>query len=153
MKSVPYTCVFDTRIGSIVTDCKVSDEYDAAVTPDLPHPVLFPFKAIWDTGAMRSSVSANVVQKLGLKPCGLAKVFHADGESMQSTYFINILLPNSVEIKTLLVTEAKMTDIDVLIGMDVISLCDFALSTSGNSTKFSFQVPSSVDIDFMKREN
>lgn len=153
MKSAPYTCVFDTKIGSIITDCKISEEYDAEVTPDLPHPVMLPFKAIWDTGAMRSSISSNVVKNLGLKPYGLAKVFHADGVSMQNTYFINMLLPNNVEIRTLLATEARMTDIDVLIGMDVISLCDFALSTSGTKTKFSFQIPSEMDIDFTESKH
>lgn len=150
MKSVPFSCTFNSATGSIITDCKVSDEFDVAATPDLPHPEFIAFKAIWDTGAMRSSISTDVVKKLGLKPYGFAKVFHADGVSMQNTYFVNFLLPNGIEVKTLLVTEAKMTDIDVLIGMDVITLCDFALTSSNGMTKFSFQVPSSTDIDFTK---
>ncbi len=36
----------------------------------------------------------------------------------------------------------------MLIGMDIISLCDFAITNSGKNTKFSFQIPSVFDIDF-----
>ena len=38
----------------------------------------------------------------------------------------------------------------MLIGMDIISLCDFAITDSGAETKFSFQIPSFLDIDFEK---
>ena len=41
-----------------------------------------------------------------------------------------------------------MADADMLIGMDVITLCDFAITNSGAETKFSFQAPSQFDIDF-----
>ena len=34
--------------------------------------------------------------------------------------------------------------------MDVISLCDFAITNLDMQTKFSFQVPSTLDIDFEK---
>lgn len=150
MKSVPFTTEFDTRTGCIITDCKVSEGYDACVTPNLSHPPFKSFKAIWDTGAMHSSVSATVVQALGILPFSYARVLHADGESTQPLHTVNILLPNNMEVKSLLVTEAKMTDIDVLIGMDVIMLCDFALTSANGKTKFTFQIPSSLDIDFTK---
>jgi len=47
-----------------------------------------------------------------------------------------------------MVNDGKLTDTDMLIGMDVISLCDFAITNPGKQTKFSFQVPSTLDIDF-----
>lgn len=49
-----------------------------------------------------------------------------------------------------MVNDGKLTDTDMLIGMDVISMCDFAITDSGAETKFSFQIPSSLDIDFEK---
>lgn len=150
MESVPFTLEFDTRIGSIITDCQVSEAYDVAVTPMLKHPSFHSFKAIWDTGAMHSSISTRVVRRLGISPFSYVRVSHADGESMQPLHTVNMLLPNKVEVKSLLVTEAKMTDIDVLIGMDVIALCDFALTSAEGKTKFSFQIPGSLDIDFTK---
>ena len=50
----------------------------------------------------------------------------------------------------LMVNDGRLTDTDMLIGMDVISLCDFAITNVGKETKFSFQIPSTVDIDFSK---
>lgn len=47
-----------------------------------------------------------------------------------------------------MVNDGKLTDTDILIGMDVISLCDFAITNTGTETKFSFQVPSTLDVDF-----
>jgi hypothetical protein len=48
----------------------------------------------------------------------------------------------------LMVNDGKLTDTDMLIGMDVITLCDFAITNAGEKTRFSFQVPSTLDIDF-----
>jgi predicted aspartyl protease len=108
------------------------------------------FKALWDTGAMASVVSTNVVRTLGLKPIGKARVFHANGESTVNTYLINITLPNNIEFFSLLVTEGSLSDTDVLIGMDIISKGDFAITAVEGNTKMSFQIPSTHDIDFVR---
>ena len=47
-----------------------------------------------------------------------------------------------------MVNDGRLTDTDMLIGMDVISMCDFAITNAMEETKFSFQIPSSTDIDF-----
>ena len=41
-------------------------------------------------------------------------------------------------------------NIDVLIGMDVIKNGDFSITSSDGKTKFSFQIPSTYNIDFEK---
>ena len=97
---------------------------------------------------MRSTISSDVVRKLNLIPIGQTRVCHADGESICNYYVVNLLLPNRIEIKMLMVNDGRLTDTDMLIGMDVITLCDFAITNSTNETKFSFQVPSATDIDF-----
>lgn len=38
----------------------------------------------------------------------------------------------------------------MLIGMDIITMCDFTLTSLGNETKFSFLIRSRYDIDFTK---
>jgi predicted aspartyl protease len=106
------------------------------------------FKALWDTGAMASVISTNVVNMLGLKPIGRARVFHANGESTVYTYLINISLLNNIEFPALLVTEGLLGDTDVLIGMDIISKGDFAVTASDGNTKMTFQIPSTHEIDF-----
>ena len=48
------------------------------------------------------------------------------------------------------VTE-MLIDVDVLIGMDIISKGDFSITASQGKTKFSFQIPSTHDIDYDKK--
>ncbi|MBQ7570728.1 MAG: hypothetical protein IJT19_00635 [Bacteroidaceae bacterium] len=100
---------------------------------------------------MRSTISTHIANELSLKPLGQTRVCHADGESICNYYVVNLLLPNKIEIKMLMVNDGKLTDTDMLIGMDIISLCDFAITNAGMKTKFSFQVPSTIDIDFEKQ--
>jgi len=58
------------------------------------------------------------------------------------------LLPNKIEVTELDVISDELPDTDVLIGMDVINLCDFAITHHSGKTKFSFQIPSCSDFDF-----
>lgn len=149
MKPVPYTQTYVKPALCISTACKISEPYDANMDSN-DHPPYIELKAIWDTGAMRSTISTQIANKLNLIPLGQTRVCHADGESICNYYVVNLLLPNKIEIKMLMVNDGKLTDTDMLIGMDVISLCDFTITNPGAETKFSFQVPSSLDIDFEK---
>lgn len=75
---------------------------------------------------------------------------HANGEALVNTYLINLLLPNKIEIHTLTVVEGAIPDVDALIGMDIISLCDFAITNKDGKTLFSFDIPSCREVDFTK---
>ena len=149
MKPVPYTLTYPKPALCISTKCKVSEPYDASLDPG-EHPPYLELNAIWDTGAMRSTISSHIVDELKLIPLGQTRVCHADGESICNYYVVNLFLPNKIEIKMLMVNDGKLTDTDMLIGMDVISLCDFTITSPGTNTKFSFQIPSTFDIDFEK---
>ena len=150
MKPVPYTQTFSKPALCISTMCKISEPYDASLDTG-EHPPFLELNAIWDTGAMRSTISTQIAEELKLIPLGQTRVCHADGESICNYYVVNLLLPNRIEIKMLMVNDGKLTDTDMLIGMDVISLCDFTITNPGPETKFSFQVPSTIDIDFEKQ--
>ncbi|MDR3184029.1 MAG: SEC-C domain-containing protein, partial [Prevotellaceae bacterium] len=56
----------------------------------------------------------------------------------------------SIGFAALRVTEGVLSDFDVLIGMDIITQGDFAISQSEGNTKFTFQMPSTHDFDFDK---
>jgi predicted aspartyl protease len=129
------------------TRCSVS-----AYSPVCPNNTNQPskFNALWDTGAMASVISTNVVNLLGLKPIGKTRIFHANGESIVYTYLVNIYFQNGIEFQSLLVTGGLLSDTDVLIGMDIISKGDFAVSAFDGDTKMSFQVPSTHEIDFVQ---
>ena len=112
----------------------------------------YSIKAIWDTGATGSAISKNVAQQLGLIPTGMARVNTAGGIVNQSTYTIDIGLPNKVLIQGIIATEidALTGGCDALIGMDVINLGDLAITNHNAITCMSFRVPSSHEIDYVK---
>ncbi len=110
------------------------------------------YKAIWDTGATGTVISKKVAVDLGLKPISMAKVKGVNSESIVPVYYVNVYLPNKVSILFVRVTEGLLGDVDVLIGMDIISLGDFAISNFNGKTIFSFRVPSEGDIKFTDKK-
>jgi len=84
---------------------------------------------------------------LDLKPIGLVEVHHAAGKSVANKYLVNIILPNNVVIQSVAVTEGALIEMDMLIGMDIITLGDFAVTNKDNKTTMSFRVPSCKELD------
>ena len=109
------------------------------------------FVGLWDTGATATSISSNVAEQLGLKLLSQTKINHAGGTSLVNTFLIDLILPNKVKITQVGVTESKLSHgIDLLIGMDIITFGDFAVTNFNNKTCFSFRMPSKEKIDFVK---
>ena len=111
--------------------------------------------AIWDTGATCSAITKKVANDLGLIPVSKAIVSTANGSIERNVYLVDALLPNKVNVQGLRVTECSdlMGGFDILIGMDVISLGDFAITNNLGSTLMSFRIPSVSSIDFVKQAN
>lgn len=107
------------------------------------------YHALWDTGANISVITQRVVDDLGLPVEGRIPVGQVDGEFLAQVYNIALHLPNTVTIPALQVVKAALTGTDVLIGMDIINLGDFAVSNRHGKTMFSFRMPSVVDFDFV----
>lgn len=70
---------------------------------------------------------------------------------MSNLYYINIVIPNGIEIINIAASEGKLHDFDMLIGMDVIALGDLALTHKNNQTVFSFQIPATHEYDFVRQ--
>ena len=110
------------------------------------------FKGIWDTGATNSAISSKVAKECNLMPMGKVKVNTAGGVQEQNTYLIDVKLPNNIIIQDVIVNEmADIDSTDVLIGMDIITLGDFSISNYGKKTVFSFRIPTTSTIDFVKQ--
>jgi len=109
------------------------------------------FTALWDTGAMTSTISNKVIQTLRLSPFDQAKVYHANGDSIVGKYKVSLFLPNNVYFPMLTVLSGNLHGCDVLIGMDIISQGDFVITNRDGKTVFSFQVPSTHYYDFVKQ--
>ncbi|MBA7534278.1 hypothetical protein ES705_26524 [subsurface metagenome] len=109
------------------------------------------YNSIWDTGATGSVITKKVAQEFDLKPAGMVEVHTASDTKMANTYLVNIWLPGKVVFYNLIVTEGKLTgQCEVLIGMDIISEGDFAVTNYNGRTVFTFRIPSVGCIDFVK---
>jgi hypothetical protein len=108
-------------------------------------------KALWDTGAERSLITKKAATTLNLKPIskGLMST-PSDKDIPSNIYLINAYLPNGARIVDIHAFEGELNDCDMLIGMDVISLGDFAVTNNNGKTIFSFRIPSMTEIDFCK---
>ena len=139
-----FTVTAQGRLLVIATPVDVGAAFD----PSVATPALKRYGAIWDTGATASVITEKVVTECGLKPIGITKAHGADGEYLTEVYLVCIGLPNGVGFSSLRVTKGKMAGCDLLVGMDVISQGDFALTNQGGKTCFSFRYPSAERVDF-----
>lgn len=136
-------------IDKLLTQCQACKAYNPYSTA-IPEPAK-QYVALWDTGATLSAISKKVVDDLGLVPFKPGMVYHAGGNQPTNLYKINILLPSGLGFHTRTVMEAVLKDCDMLIGMDIISQGDFALTNRDGRTVFSFQIPSTHLYDFVKQ--
>ena len=110
------------------------------------------YKAIWDTGATGTVITQKVVDDCDLKPIGVTEVYTAKGKSKTNLYLVNVWLPNKVIIYNVKAALGQVIgNVEVLIGMDIISRGDFAVTNKGGKTVFSFRFPSVERIDFVKK--
>lgn len=88
----------------------------------------------------------------------MREVRHAGGKSDANTYLVNISLPSKVMVGQVRVTEVALIPDDntsndkqpqLLIGMDIIGMGDFAVTNSNGKTAMSFRIPSVKEIDFV----
>lgn len=151
MSIIPLAKAFTQRYNGITdtlkTQCVVYPAFDPKTQKQ---PDGCNINCLWDTGATKSVISARLVSALGLKPIGKVTICHAQGRTDVNTYLINVLLTNNVGVTFLQVSEGVLSGFDMLIGMDIISQGDFALSCSKGKTVFSFQLPSTHEIDYVE---
>lgn len=131
---IDYPCI----VNELRTDVFVAQPMMLNNSPDKRG---FRAIALWDTGATCTAISSNIVEALGLVPVDIAENSTAAGKREVYVYYIDVVLPNKVIIPNLRVTECILEDFDVLIGMDIISAGDFAISNGGGKTHFSYCLP------------
>jgi predicted aspartyl protease len=136
--------VLNQGISNILTN-------DISIVPssdDDSKPVIA--KALWDTGAMCTVISNDIADKLNLKHVSIEIISTPSGTMKTKMFVVDLILPNNIEVKRVHVLGAYPSSCDVLIGMDVIGIGDFAVTNFLNQTAFSFRIPSKERIDFAK---
>ena len=105
--------------------------------------------AVWDTGATSSVVAESEAKALGLIPVSYTVMSTPNGERVVPCYYVDIVLPNMVGFKKVLVLEALLCSCGMLIGMDLITQGDFAVSNHNGKTAFTFRCPSLMEFNFV----
>ena len=154
-----FTEYFGERAKRLVTKLSVGKEFNHAsqeVLQPSPH-LQIECKALWDTGASRSMIDKNFASQLELNPLGLPVTIHtAGGDRQTNLYSVNIYLPNDVVFQRVKVVEGELArhrgdeGCELLIGMDLISKGDFAVTNFDGNTCMSFRFPPSGHIDFVR---
>ncbi len=94
-------------------------------------------------------ITQRVVDECGLVPFDAANVVGVHGENLSEVYLVNVMLPSRAAFAGLHVAKGQLAPgADLLIGMDIISLGDFAITNFEERTVFSFRTPSEGHIDF-----
>jgi predicted aspartyl protease len=136
-----FTITWNGIVHSLHTPVNV----ESAINPG----TLLGVIALWDTGAGSTLIRPEVAAKLNLKP--IAKTLintPSDKDVPSNVYLIHIHLPNGVKVVNIRACEGTPNNCDMLIGMDVISFGDFAITNFNGHTMFSFRIPSMTEIDF-----
>jgi predicted aspartyl protease len=111
------------------------------------------FVAIWDTGATNCVITQRVIDECKLPAVAMAKVQTVSGEEETTVHLASLFLPHRLVIPVLRMTKGKLAGADVLIGMDVITRGDFAVTNKDGKTILSFREPSLEEIDFTPGPN
>lgn len=98
-------------------------------------------------------ITENVIKACGLVATGMTRMHGVSSSTIEETFLVNIYLPNHVAYSNARVARGYFLGGDILIGMDIITIGDFAITSPGGVTQFSFRVPSIGNIDFVKETN
>jgi methyl coenzyme M reductase subunit C len=114
-----------------------------------------PGTALWDTGAAMSCISEAVAKQLSLVPTGMMNIQTPSSTKSVKTYLVNVELPNHLNVNDVQVCETDIgkQGIEMLIGMDIITLGDFSVSNFNNNTVFTFRYPSKEKTDYVPQSN
>lgn len=142
------------RADALKTDVGISN-YEGLLAEASARPPVNFYPAIWDTGATGTCVTQKVAAECGLIPISKTQVTGVHGAKLSSVYLVHVFLPNNMlvpEVHAVEVPELAGVS-EVLIGMDIIGLGDFAVNNYEGRTSFTFRIPSLEVIDFTARPN
>lgn len=159
MARVPraITTTYTGITRTLVNEVYITQAVDPSSSSKPPSPTDLgakKYKAIWDTGATGTVISQRVIDECGLKPIGIETVNTASQKGVLTTAYLTcIYLPNKMVIGELRVIKGMIAGgADVLIGMDIIRQGDFSITNYQGKTVFSFRMPSSGTIDYVKQK-
>ncbi|MFZ4382597.1 MAG: retropepsin-like aspartic protease [Sandarakinorhabdus sp.] len=104
------------------------------------HPTFESGVALIDTGATASLISQSIARRLQLPPRAKRQMITARGSEMVTQYRFRLGFPSNLDVALPYLLDAEFigselnaqTKFDVIVGMDVLSMCDFQMSSNYN---------------------
>lgn len=103
--------------------------------------------AKWDTGATQSCITERLAKLLGLSKSEKQKTIFFDGNMVERSTYEVLIKIGDYWINPLVVEINENDRFGFIVGMDVISLGDFTVSTFDSMTTFCFRMPSKGHIE------
>jgi len=97
--------------------------------------------ALWDTGATHSVLSPKIAKDLVLSPVDNLYVSGINNDISSDVVIVTIILPNGMTLSDRRFYVCNIPGVEVIIGMDIISMGDFNISNANGKTLFSFVIP------------
>jgi hypothetical protein len=149
MDTLAISFKMDRRVDRIITPLSVQQAEDYCRTQNFKQ-IKFDARAMWDTGSTGCCISQNLAESLGLTSIASLDLVSAHGSKPSDAYILDILMPDGILVKNILAAEIIPSgSFDMIIGMNIISLGDFAISNDNGKTVMSFRLPAAnIPIDF-----
>ena len=130
-------------------DVELGEAFSLDKVTTIPSPYPHKLKAVWDTGAMVTGITRKLALDLGLDKIGERLSHGVTGCEVCNHFLVSLYLPGNIVIPALEIGDCGGNiGCDILIGMDVIQLGDFACTNYMGNTTFTFRVPSVECINF-----
>ena len=99
--------------------------------------------ALWDTGSTESLISEKIVKMIEPILKSKAKYVTKDTVIESETYAVSLSLSDEITFRDVLMKKADLSDknVDIIIGMDIISRGDFEIRNYNNLVEFTFRIP------------
>lgn len=103
-----------------------------------------------DTGSADSGITETAVNKLKITPINDKEYHTANGKIVAPRYNVNLTLQNSVTFTNVIagLFDDNGDGFDFLIGMDIISQGNLAVTNYNGTMRISFEYPAHGTIDF-----
>lgn len=99
--------------------------------------------ALWDTGSTESLISEKIVKMIEPILKNKSKYVTRDVVIECETYAVSLSLSDEITFRDVLMKKADLSDknVDIIIGMDIISRGDFEIRNYNNLIEFAFRIP------------
>jgi hypothetical protein len=137
-----FTVSYDKPVNKLITSVGV---LPILTVDKILSGVPLEVKALWDTGATVTCIKPELFERLKLRLFNLTghtTLSGIGGNVAAKVTLVSLLLTPTLEIeyRPVYVTEFP-SNADMLIGMDIIRMGDFAVCNADGKTSFSFAVP------------